>query len=65
MPLVVREVLRVRCTVSERVSAWGLEGTDSGELTFELDDGAAERCSADLSMTLAAAEVQGDIVTLA
>ena len=43
----------------------GPAGTGSGKLMFELDGGTAERYGADLSMTLAAAEVWGDIVTLA
>ena len=52
-----------RLALSERVSAWGLAGTGSGELTLDLDGGAAERYRADLSMTLAAAGMRGDLVT--
>ena len=52
-----------RLALSERVSAWGLAGTGSGELTLGLDGGAAERYGADLSMTLAAAGVRGELVT--
>ena len=52
-----------RLALSERVSAWGLAGTGSGELTLDLDGGAAERYGADLSMTLAAAGVRGELVT--
>ena len=52
-----------RLALSERVSAWGLAGTGSGELTLDLDGGAAERYGTDLSMTLAAAGVRGELVT--
>ena len=53
--------LQGRYALSERVSAWGLAGTGSGRLTLDLD--AAERYGADLSMTLAAVGVRGDLVT--
>ena len=52
-----------RFALSERVSAWGLVGTGSGELTLGLEDGAAQRYRSDLSMTLAAAGVRSDLVT--
>ena len=52
-----------RLALSDRVSAWGLAGTGSGELTLDLDDGAAERYGTDLSMTLVAAGVRGELVT--
>ncbi len=52
-----------RFEFSERVSAWSLAGTGSGRLTLDLDDDAAARHGADLSMTLAAAGVRGDIMT--
>ena len=52
-----------RYALSERVSAWGLAGTGSGSLTLDLDGEAPERYGADLSMTLAAAGVRGDLVT--
>ena len=52
-----------RFALTERVSAWGLAGTGSGRLTLDLDGGAPERYGTDLSMTLAAAGVRGDLVT--
>ena len=52
----------VRYALSERLSAWGLAGTGSGSLTLDLDGGAPERYGADLSMTLAAMGVRGDLV---
>ncbi len=52
-----------RVALSERVSAWGLAGTGSGRLTLDLDGATAERYGADLSMTLAAMGVRGDLVT--
>ena len=51
-----------RFALSERVSAWGLAGTGSGRLTLDLDGGASERYGTDLSMTLAAAGVRGELV---
>ena len=53
----------VRYALSDRVSAWGLAGTGSGRLTLELGGDAPERYGADLSMTLAATGVRGDLVT--
>ncbi len=52
-----------RLQVSDRISAWGLAGTGAGQLSLDLDDGAAERYRADLSMTLAAAGVRGELLT--
>ncbi|MDE0409528.1 MAG: hypothetical protein OXN81_16900, partial [Alphaproteobacteria bacterium] len=52
-----------RFAVSERISAWGLAGTGSGQMTLDLNDGAAERYRADLAMTLAAAGVRSELVT--
>ncbi len=52
-----------RFEFSERVSAWSLAGTGSGRLTLDLDGDAAARHGADLSMTLAAAGVRGEVVT--
>ena len=51
-----------RFALSERISAWGLAGTGSGGLTLDLDDAAAQRYRTDLSMTLAAAGVRGDLL---
>ena len=52
-----------RLRLTDRVSAWGLAGTGSGRLTLDLDGADAERYGADLSMTLAAMGVKGDLVT--
>ena len=52
-----------RVALSERLSAWGLAGTGTGHLTLDLEGGAAERYGADLSMTLAAVGMRGDLVT--
>ena len=52
-----------RLQLTERLSAWGLAGTGSGRLTLDLDGEAPERTSADLSMTLAAVGMRGDLVT--
>ncbi len=54
-----------RFEFSERVSAWSLAGTGAGRLTLDLDDDAAARHGADLSMTLAAAGVRGEVVRAA
>ena len=51
-----------RYAFSERLSAWGLAGTGTGRFTLALDGGAVERHGADLSMTLAAMGVRGDLV---
>ena len=53
----------VRYALTERLSAWGLAGTGSGSLTLDLDGATKERYGADLSMTLAAMGVRGDLVT--
>ena len=50
-----------RYALSERVSAWGLGGTGTGRLALGLDTGASERHRTDLSMTLAAAGVRGEL----
>ena len=52
-----------RLALSERVSAWGLAGTGSGRLTLDLDGSAVERYGTDLSMTLAAVGVGGELLT--
>ena len=51
-----------RYAFSERLSAWGLAGTGTGRFTLALGEGAVERHGADLSMTLAAMGVRGDLV---
>ena len=51
-----------RFALTERISAWTLAGTGSGGLTLD-DDDAAQRHRTDLSMTLAAAGMRGDLVT--
>ena len=52
-----------RFALSERISAWGMAGTGAGGLTLDLDDAAAQRYRTDLSMTLAAAGVRGELLT--
>ena len=52
-----------RLALSERLSAWGLAGTGSGTLSLDLDGAVAQRYRTDLSMTLAAAGVRGDLLT--
>ena len=53
----------VRFALTERVSAWTLAGTGSGGLTLDVDDHAGQRYRTDLSMTLAAAGMRGDLLT--
>ena len=52
-----------RLKLTERVSAWGMAGTGTGRMTLDLDGGVAQRYRTDLSMTLAATGVRGDLVT--
>ena len=52
-----------RFALTERVSAWTLAGTGSGGLTLDVDDDAGQRYRTDLSMTLAATGVRGDLLT--
>ena len=52
-----------RLALTERLSAWGLAGTGSGRLSLDLDGDVAQRYRTDLSMTLAAAGVRGDLLT--
>ena len=52
-----------RFALTERISAWTLAGTGSGSLTLDLDGAVAQRYRTDLSMTLAAAGVRGDLLT--
>ena len=51
-----------RFALTERISAWGLAGSGAGRLTLDLDGGASERYGADLTMTLAALGVRGDLL---
>ena len=50
-----------RYALSERVSAWGLAGRGAGRFALGLDTGVSERQRTDLSMTLAAAGVRGEL----
>ena len=52
-----------RFALSERISAWTLAGTGSGGLAIDVEDDAAQRYRTDLSMTLVAAGVRGDLLT--
>ena len=52
-----------RFALTPRISAWTLAGTGSGGLTLDVDDDAGQRYRTDLSMTLAAAGMRGDLVT--
>ena len=51
-----------RFALTERISAWGLAGSGAGRLTLDLDGGASERYGADLTMTLAAVGMRGDLL---
>ena len=53
----------MRYALSDRLSAWGLAGAGSGRMTLAFDGDAPERYGADLSMTLAAMGVRGELVT--
>ena len=52
-----------RYALSERVSAWGLAGTGTGRLALGLDAASPQRHRTDLSMTLAAAGVRGELLS--
>ena len=52
-----------RFALTERVSAWTLAGRGSGGLTLDVDDDAGQGYRTDLSMTLAAAGIRGDLLT--
>ena len=52
-----------RLALSKRFSAWGLAGTGTGRFTLDLDESAVERHRADLTMTLAAVGLRGDLLT--
>ena len=51
-----------RLALTDRISAWGLAGTGSGTLLLDLDGAVPQHYRTDLSMTLAAAGVRGDLV---
>ena len=51
-----------RLALSERLSAWAMAGTGSGSLTLDLNGGVPQRYGTDLSMTLAATGVRGELV---
>ena len=51
-----------RFALTERVSAWTLAGTGSGGLTLDVDDDAGQRYRTNLSMTLAAAGMRGELL---
>ena len=53
----------LRMRLSDRVSVWSLAGSGTGHLTLDLDDGAAERYRADLTMRLAAAGMKTELLT--
>ena len=52
-----------RYAFTERLSAWGLAGTGSGSLALGLDTGVSPRQRTDLSLTLAATGVRGELLT--
>ena len=52
-----------RYALSERVSAWGLAGTGTGSLALGLDTGVSARQRTDLSLTLAATGVRGELLS--
>ena len=51
-----------RLALTDRVSVWGMAGAGMGRMTLELDGAVSQRYRTDLSMTLAAAGVRGDLV---
>ena len=51
----------MRYAVSERVSAWALAGTGSGSLALDLDGGVSQHYRTELSMTMAATGVRGEL----
>ena len=51
-----------RLALSDRVSAWGLAGTGTGRLTLDLDGSLPQSYRTDLSMTLAAVGMRGDLL---
>ena len=51
-----------RLALSDRISVWGLAGTGSGRLSLDLDGSVPQSYRTDLSMTLAATGVRGDLI---
>ena len=52
-----------RFRVTERVSAWGLAGWGTGDMTIRFDDGPMEPVRTDLSMQLGAVGARGALLT--
>ena len=52
-----------RLKLTDRISVWGMAGTGSGSLSLDLDGDVSQRYRTDLSMTLTAMGVRGDLVT--
>ena len=53
----------VRYALTDRLSAWGLAGTGSGSLALGLGTGVTPRQRTDLSLTLTAAGVRGELLS--
>ena len=53
----------LRFKVTERVSAWGLAGWGTGDMTIRFDDGAMAPVRTDLSMQLGAVGARGALLT--
>ncbi len=51
-----------RLKITDRISAWGMAGTGTGSLSLDLDGAVAQRYRTDLSLTLTAMGVRGDLV---
>ena len=52
-----------RLALTDRVSAWAMAGTGTGQLTLDLDGPVSQRYRTDLAMTLAAAGVRGELLS--
>ena len=52
-----------RLALTDRLSAWAMAGTGTGQLTLDLDGPVSQRYRTDLAMTLAATGVRGELVT--
>ncbi len=53
----------LRFKVTERVSAWGLAGFGTGDMTIGFDDGVMDPIRTDLSMQLGAVGARGELLT--